>query len=173
MLIYSLHRIEKPKILPISIEEAKIYLKIDNNLEDQLIEDIIEAVVGHFENITSIAIAPQIWEIIYKYVDNSFIELPINPVSNIINIQWLDCNLEKCGPRPKYKIIGNTIALESIALQEALLIKFKAGRINDQYFIPANIKLILLDHAAFLYENRGTNKQFNLNVYNQFRNIKY
>jgi len=170
MLIHSLNRLEKPSYLPITVKEAKLYLKIDHDIEDLLIEDMIKAAVNSFEDVTATALIPQVWKVIYKDIDRNIIDIPIKPVANILNISTINSN-HQISKITNYTLINNSLFFNISFPSQILIIEFQAG--TEINFIPENIKLSLLEHIAFLYENRGENNQFDLNIYSKFRTIKY
>ena len=51
-----------------------------------------------------------------------------------------------------------------------MLIEYEAGLVEQPAQIPTDIKLALLSHIAFLYENRGGNERFDMSVYNEYKN---
>ena len=170
MLIHSLTRLKDPTSIPIEVKEIKTYLKIDHDLEDKLIEDMIKAAVNTFEDVTATALMPQSWRVLYKNLDSSIIELPIRPVMEISNISTVTANGIK--DITNYEIINDSLVLRSLYDADFISIDFTAG-INSKNFIPANIKFALMEHIAFLYENRGEQRSFDRNKYAEFRAIKY
>ncbi|MDJ1305889.1 MAG: hypothetical protein MRQ09_06690 [Candidatus Midichloria sp.] len=68
---------------------------------------------------------------------------------------------------------NNSLFFNPLPTSQLLIIEFLADLASPNNFISENIKLSLLEHVAFFYENRGKNKHFDLNIYSKFRTIKY
>ena len=172
MLIHSLKRIKKPQALPVTLQEAKIFLKIDNDLEDNLLLNMIGSAVDSFEDYTAVALMPQHWSVIYKKINNVVIELPIKPVIAIKSISQMNLDLEE-KQIAKYKFLRDTVFLPYLPVAEFIKIDFQAGHVDETQAIEEDIKLAILEHVSFCYVNRDINKKINLNRYSRFRSIAY
>lgn len=172
MLIHSLKRIEASDLCPFDIEEVKSYLKIDHNLEDQIILKIMKAVVNEFEDYTAVALMSQKWRIVYKNVDRKILSFPIKPVIKIIKIEKADFYSHESQPM-SYQFIQDALLIGYVSTSEFITVDFIAGLYPQNHFIPENIKIALLEHIAFLYENRGIAKKFDLSLYASFKVFQY
>ena len=169
MLIHSLQKLQRIGALPLTTSDMKLYLKIEHQLEDVLLQDMIAAATDSFERYTSTAITQQIWEVVYKKIDVIEIELPIRPVMKIIDVMHVDLNYQLQHIN-KYKLVDCILVIDPIPTCQFLTIRFQAGQ--DSWPTSEAIKLALMEHIAFLYENRETNKNFDINKYARFCNIK-
>ncbi len=80
-----------PAELPISLEDAKLYCRVDHDDEDSLIESLIAAAVGYLDGPSGIlgrAIIEQEWLLELDAWPNR-LALPIEPVSSV-TVQYLD-----------------------------------------------------------------------------------
>jgi len=60
-LLYAYSQVQKPLESPLSLKEAKNFLRIDNDLDDELLTKTISAVTTKFENYTGRALIAQDW----------------------------------------------------------------------------------------------------------------
>lgn len=63
----TLKLVTPPAETPITVEQARIYLRIDNDLEDLRIETMIKAATLHLENYLGIKFVTQIWDVFMDY----------------------------------------------------------------------------------------------------------
>jgi len=78
-----------PSTEPITRDQAKTFLRVDNTTDDTLIDGLIKAARIYCENQTRRAFVSQTWE----YTKNGFcgaIELPIMPVISVTSVSYVD-----------------------------------------------------------------------------------
>ena len=85
----SLRLITAPASTPVSLAEAKAWLRVDDAAENDLITALIAAATGMIEQITGLAIMEQTWELVLDSFADSIL-LPKGPVSAITWVKYID-----------------------------------------------------------------------------------
>lgn len=78
-----------PAVEPVSLQEAKDWLRVDHASDDALIEDLIAAAREYAENVTGLRLVAQTWD----WTLDAFPDVlrpPIGPVSAVTSIKYLD-----------------------------------------------------------------------------------
>ena len=73
------------------IDDAKKYLRVDHDDDDDLITSIIDAATAYVDgpNGIGIALMSQTWEVKYNYFPCEF-SIPLTPVSSVTHIKYFD-----------------------------------------------------------------------------------
>jgi hypothetical protein len=124
----------------IDLEDVKLYLRVVDTAEDELIKSLVRAAIKKAEAITNRAITQK--ELIY-YLDNALeFELPYPPFIEIVSVNVENYELDTRGE------------LAKITLQEAqdIEVQYKAG----YSILPEDLKIWIYSTTATLYENRET-----------------
>lgn len=163
-----------PAELPVTLEEAKLHLRVDGDEEDSLIESLIAAAVSHIDGWTGIlgrAVAEQTW----RQDFDSFgctMRLALGPVSEIVSITYrneagqvatvADSNyaLVTDGVGPRVYWDKSFSAPGSLYEQGAVSVTYKAGYAE----VPAAIKVAILLMVSGWYENRESVSERDLKV---------
>jgi len=141
---------------PITLYEAKSFLRIMDNEDDLLIETLISAVREHIENITNRQLESATFELYTNYL---ITKLPKNPIASIDKIEYLgqDGNYIELDNTSYYLYENNGIGCINYndipTLQEhkkTLKITFTSGYTN----VPESIKSYMKVKISTLYENR-------------------
>ncbi len=171
MMLISLKETNNIKQNLIGLEEVKIYLKIDNNIEDTLLNDLILTAIKNCEECTNISLGNKNWFAIYK-ITNHFSEiiLPRKPVHKVIELGGFHYNGKKSKlSDSQYHLLDNRVIFKQISFFNQIYIDFNAGY-SEQ--IPAELKINIFEHIAEMYENRNTSSDFLSKKYNRSRGIK-
>lgn len=163
------------------------HLRIDSLQEQTTYIDLIIASVSEiFEKYTNVNIIKQKWRTYRNNFDVGSFELRKAPFVSLQTFQklienvWteIDEDIYTISLRSDYAQIlpSNSTTLwgneEVDNVDNAIKIEFTAGIADNQSQVPANLKLHLLNHCAWLYENRGNslmNEKFDLSVYDQWK----
>jgi len=81
-----------PALMPVSLDEAKLHLKVENNAEDGLIQGLIAAAVSHLDGRIGVlgrALVEQTWRQDFDGFGGRMCLSP-GPVSEIVSITWRD-----------------------------------------------------------------------------------
>lgn len=154
--------------LPVSTDEVNEHLKLSIvDIEDDInLSLMIRAVLSFSEKFTNQDIMKKTY---VAYIDNwlTEIELARCPFVSISSIKYYDVNdvLQTVGSsnyyvpyNPFYSSIffNNTYDFPSLSSKkQPIEITFVAGMALADANVPKDIKLAILNHIAFIYENRG------------------
>ncbi len=173
--VYSQYRIIEPSKLPLTLAEAKNYLKIDFAEDDELLTKIIEAATQKFEKYTSRALIQQMWRVTYRQLARISLTLPIRPALQLKRIQCVSFdgvvthfNLADAGIDTKM----GELHFYTFPYGYFVKVNYLAGYGTNPEDIPADIKTTLLNHIAHMYENRSLNVRYDLAIYDEFRNVR-
>ncbi len=80
-----------PATEPVTLAQAKAFLKVDDTAEDGLTTTLITAARLHVEGVTGKALLSQTWRVcLDAWPDNRLVKLPISPLINITAITAYD-----------------------------------------------------------------------------------
>jgi len=113
----------------INLEEVKIYLKIDNNIEDNLLRDLILTAIKSCEEYTNLSLGRKNWYAVYKTINHfSEIILPRKPVHKVIELGGFYCNGEKSKLSDyQYYLIDNRVIFKQIPFFNQIYIDFNGS----------------------------------------------
>ena len=162
-----------PSITPITLSEAKSYLKIDVSTDDDLITDIISASVAHVEQYLGQKICTQTVEEVFDKVPMVKIEdrwptlyLTMHPVQSVTYIQYKDTNEEiQTWDSSKYVVdtyrkMGRItpaygeVFPDLLAEINSITVRYVVGYGATTALIPSNIKQVLRLLISDMYHNR-------------------
>ncbi|MDJ1258035.1 MAG: hypothetical protein MRQ07_05235 [Candidatus Midichloria sp.] len=104
---------------------------------------MIKAAVNTFEDTTAVALIPQIWQVIYKDADTNIIELPITPITKIIDISMINFDNRVKKINNSIGSFNNLLFFNPLPTSQLLIIEFLADLESPNNFISENIKLSL------------------------------
>ena len=169
--------------LVIPLDEVKNYLKVDatNTEDDDLIKQLIKAAACTFEAFTGQTLLTVIFEVLCTgfprtvlqpsshsgFICNfNCIEIRRFPLQQVLLIEFLENDVFVIWPTTEFGVnFGSSakypfiFALEEWPIPDCnprpVKMLIEAGYGDDSTTIPDAIKVGLLQHIAFLYENRG------------------
>jgi len=165
--------INGPSITPITLSEAKNYLKVDVNADDDLITDIIAASVAHIEQYLGQKICTQTVEEVFDNVPMVKVEdrwptlyLTMNPVQSVTYVQYKDTN-EQIQTWDSSKYVVDTyrkmaritpsygqVFPDLLAEINSIIVRYVVGYGSTTASIPSNIKQIMRLLISDMYHNR-------------------
>lgn len=164
-----------PTVLPLTLEEVEAHLRLPADSEDTYLTFLINAVSDFFERYTNRTLINTTYK---GYLDDfpyylcdqcnydGNILIRKSKVSSITSIKYLSDSVLITWDSSNYYFTASNI-YSSVALTEdavypdpdvrlqSIEIIFVAGFGAASTDIPNDIKIAMLDHIAFLYENRG------------------
>lgn len=152
-----LQRISAPSAEPVTLEEAKQYLRIEHDNEDALIEDLVTAARMMAEQWLRRSIITQSWLLSYDYGIPEGVWLPMGPVQAVANVESInDEDISQPISSSTYRLNAakDTLLLDAMITGTRVAITYSAGY-GDAEDVPLPILQGILSHVAFLYENRG------------------
>ena len=139
---------------PITIDEAKAFMRILDNEDDLLIGTLISAVREHVENVTNRQLEMATFEL---YASDFVEKLPKNPISSISKIEYMDENGSYIELGNYYLYEHNGAGCISYGTIPTLQDHKKAVKItfvSGYESVPEAIKSYMKVKIATLYENR-------------------
>lgn len=171
--------ITAPATTPVSLDEAKAHLRVDEDVEDGLITALIEAATGHIDGRMGWlgrCLMPQTWELVLDgFPSNSSgsgIRIPLAPLLEVVSVKYYDVDavLQTLGNNsymvdtanePGWVMPGEAGWPETMATINAVRVRFRAGyegAENDSppgaNGVPAPIKAALKLLIGHWYANR-------------------
>lgn len=155
-----------PSSEPITLAEAKLYLRVDDSTEDALITAIITAARRKFENDTYHYLMPQTWELYLNQNEINAEQISINKsdITAISSVKYYDqSNTQQTLSTSDYQtaIQGRPYSIQLTTVPqvynrlEAMVIRFTLGYTNAAA-VPEDIKTAIKTLIGTLYENRQT-----------------
>jgi len=142
-----------PAMEPVTLEEAKLHLRIDRNEEDSLISALITAARQKTEEYTRRAFITQMWELALDSASGR-VYLPRSPIQTI-NEVTLDGEIVST---ENYVLIGQNAFYSKIPLRavnpDGLVICYISGYGDNATDVPQAIRQAILMLVAHLYEAR-------------------
>lgn len=165
-IIY-IQRKSKPESLPVTLEEVKSFLRIENNQDDKLISSLIFMATDYAEWHMEKSLVKQTWQVSYEGYIPRRIYLSYGPVSKIILATAKNQEL-----RYYFSNVGNYIELFHYLNGIRVDIVYEAGYDS----VPEQIKLGIMQHVSALYKDRELEVSSHLSevkkVYSPFREPK-
>lgn len=156
--------IDKPDVEPISLSEAKAYLKVDNTVEDTLIATLIQASREYIESQVGRAMITQTIEAVY---DDWCIVLPLSNAQSVTSVKYYDPDgnlqtwdaanyqLEAKGePCTITKAVDIVYPVLTLPRRDRVEVIYVAGFGDDADDVPSEYKLMMYKVLAEFYEHR-------------------
>lgn len=148
--------IEQPQVEPISLDEAKVYLRVDGNHEHALLERLIKTARRMVEDYTSRAMITQVHAVMAPY--EQAVTLPVAPFQNIAAIPQV-C-LGKTSERVRNYRLDQTRPQARVFLrhnftdEHMVRIEYRCGYGDHPHDVPEPLRQAVLLLVGDLYENR-------------------
>lgn len=175
--------ITKAQSLPVTIDEVKKHLRIDDSVEDDLLQDLIEVGTDHIEEYLQRSLITKTVEAYFSGFQN-YMELPLPNLQTINSVQYYDLNGDLQTLDPSNYVVNDLeepafIYKESSAVWPLTKVSHKAVIINydcgygDQTKVPKKLKQAILLVIGYLYENREDSaKKVPIQAYNLVDNYR-
>jgi len=166
----SLELVTAPTVEPVSLQEAKDHLRVDNDVEDALIEALIAAARQHLDGRDGWLgrqLMTATWDLtLNDFPGPDFIRLPLPPIQSITSITYVDTagasqtfeaskyslSADKHW-RPRVDLAHNESWPSTRNQRDAVTVRFIAGY-GVQRDLPAPIRAAMLLMVGNLFENR-------------------
>lgn len=156
--------------MPITVDMLKTHIRVDDpNAQLDYLNTLIQAVTRTAEDFCNTSFIYQAWRTFRDNFGQTAIEMRKGNFISLQAFKYLVGGVYVDVPITDY-YVSLRAAYSQIRLKDgywyptdidlqnnSVLIDFTAGIAPDQASVPADIKLALLNHAAFAYENRGNN----------------
>ena len=152
-----LARVVAPVSEPLTLSEAKLYLRVDHGNEDVLINDLIVAARMTAEHWLKRSLMTQSWKLAYDDCVPEEVYLPMGPVNSVSSVAIVDSEggtdtLDS----DHYTLSANkdVLAFDTVPSGFRIEIVYATGY-GDATAVPRPIKLGMLSHIAAMYDGRG------------------
>jgi len=151
----------EPAIEPVTLAEAKAWLRLDHSTEDDLITQLVRTARTRSEAVTSRAFITQtVQETGTKPSKTGVIDLAVNPVQSVTEVSEIGSDNSIQILDASAYIIDldqGRILLGSGHSTSAYKIQYIAGYGNASNDVPAPLKTAILLQTAWLFERRDEN----------------
>lgn len=152
--------IAPPAAEPVTLAQAKAFLRIEHSADDAAITLGITAARQHAEHYLRTALLPQVWE--YKIANPSCrtITLPFGPAQNIVSISATTLAGATSIPAAstyRLSVDGQKVLFNPLPSTALLSIRYSASLVATAAEIPALIVQGMLHHLAVMMETRNGN----------------
>ena len=148
---------------PVSLAEAKAFLKVDDNAEDGLITTLIGAARLHVEGVTGQALLAQSWRVVLDaWPQSRLVKLPVTPFMAVTEITAYDeagaghpVPLAQFLSAPDRLLLPPTVAgMPQLRQRQGIEIDYVAGFGTEPDEVPGDIRQALLVLVGYWYEHR-------------------
>jgi uncharacterized phiE125 gp8 family phage protein len=157
-----LTRITAPASEPVTLAQAKTYLRIDGTTEDTIITDMIVASRMTAENWLRRSLINQVWKLGYDDMLPESVYLPMGPVNSITSVTIInrDASTQAVNSTGYYLNTAKTaLMFDSAPGGFHIEIVYNAGYSADASGVPMPIRQGMLSHIASMYDSRGEQEQ--------------
>lgn len=152
-----LERVTAPASEPVSLAEAKLYLRMDSTSEDSLISDLIVAARMSAEIYLKSSLISQSWKLVYNDYLDAEVSLLMPPVVGVSSVAVVnrDGTSETIAPANYYlNAAKNILLFDNYVSGFSIEITYNTGYGNAAQ-VPQPIKYGILAHIAAMYDERG------------------
>lgn len=173
-----LARMSAPALEPISVADAKLYLRVDGDAEDALIAQMIEAVRLVAEEATGRSLMTQRWKLIYADALPCEVPLPFGPVQAIESVTVVDAlGAENVVDAGGYRLhpAADRLVLDAAVSGQQIQVVYVAGFGDAAGDVPAAIRQAMLVHLMVLYGRRDVVEvpELAMDVYAGYRQVRF
>lgn len=164
----SLQLITPPAVEPVTLDDAKLHLKVDTSDDDALIARLITAARARAEWHTGRALNTQSWILwLDSWPECGVIEIPLPPLQNVASVTTyaLDDSTTALDPATyqvdmasapaRLTLRSTVLPPDNLRAIDSVAVAFTAGYGDAADDVPAGFRAAILELIAFLYEHRG------------------
>jgi len=159
----SLRLITAPVAEPVSVETAKLFLRVDGTLEDTLITSLIHGARETGEELSRRAFITQTLEMTFDaWPRDKVFTLWRPPLQSVVSVKYLDQDGAEYSWTDFFADTQNepgqvffySFPTEALRKSGAIAVRYVAGYGGDENAVPQRIKGALQALIAYRYENR-------------------
>lgn len=174
-----LSRVTAPSTEPVTLAEAKLYLRVDNTNEDTLITDLITAARMLAESWLGRSLISQTWKIAFDTAIPFQLGLPMGPVVSVASVVIVNQDSSTVTVDSSTYWLNaakNALVLNSALSGFRIEITYNTGY-GDATAVPKPVKQGLLAHIASMYDARGDTSDATLpeqvmGLYGPYREVR-
>lgn len=151
-----LTRVAAPADEPLSLAEAKLYLRVDHDAEDLLINDLIVSSRMTAEDWLKRSLITQSWKLAYDACLPECVALPMGPVNSVTSVTVVnrDNTTQEIDSDTYYlNAAKDTLIFDSAVIGFRIEIVYSTG-FGAGPAVPRPIKQGMLAHIASMYDHR-------------------
>jgi uncharacterized phiE125 gp8 family phage protein len=152
-----LTRVAAPASEPVSLTEAKLYLRVDHANDDTLISDLIIAARMTAEGWLKRSLITQSWKLAYDDYICEEVDLPIGPVNTITSVVTFNrdgSNQTLSNATYYLNAAKDALIFDTVNFGFRIEIIYETGY-GSAGSVPKAIKQGMLEHIAAMYDRRG------------------
>ena len=149
-----------PVAEPISVADAKTFLRVDGSDEDGIIGNLITAVRVQAENYLRRRLISQSWKVAFDGTAPAAVHLPYLPAQSVTSVTLKTrAGIETVMDSERYYLTaGNEVLMFDTYLCSHLIeVVYVAGYGDSSSDVPEPIRQGMLQQIGYFYEGRGNN----------------
>lgn len=155
---YSL--VSSPAAEPVSLSDAKAFLRVDGSDEDGIIGNLITATRVQAENYLRRRLMTQSWKISFDGIAPAAVHLPYLPAQSVTSVTQYDRseNATVMDSSRYYLTAGNEVLMfDAYLCSHRIEMVYVAGYGDAGADVPEPIRQGMLQQIGYFYEGRGNN----------------
>ena len=174
---FALQLVTPPATEPVTLDQAKTFLRIDYTMDDDAITTAITAARQYAEQYLRFALLPQVWNYTRANPGTRDLALPIGPAQSITSVTLTnELGASTVMDTTDYRLSadGYTVLFHTVPRTEKLAVLFSASSYASSGDIPAPIIQGMLYHIAVMMETRDGSVALpmqSVNCYQAFRRV--
>lgn len=153
----ALRLVTPPASEPLTLAQAKTFLRIEHSADDEPITRAIAAARVAAENYIKTVLLPQTWEVSVANPSASQLCLPLGPAQSITSITLITeagATTTMNASNYRLSVDGFAVLFTNAPSIEKIVVRFVAGMATTLSEIPLPIVQGMLHHIAVMMENR-------------------
>lgn len=150
--------------MPVTIDQVKLHLRVDDSIEDSLLTDLIEAATEHIEEYLQRSLITKTVEAYFSGFQN-YMELPLPNLQVVNSVKYHDSNGDLQTLNPVNYVVNDLEEPANIYKEcsvswpstkeshKAVIVNYDCGY-GDESKVPKKIKQAILLVVGYLYKNR-------------------
>lgn len=152
-----LRLITPPAAEPITLAQAKAFLRIEHTADDVAVSSAIAAARHFAETYLRTALLPQTWELVVACPTHTRITLPVGPARAVTSVTCINAAGDSQvmnGAHYRVSADGFSVLFDQVPLQARVVIRYSAYSYADVAAVPALLIQGMLHHIAVMVEQR-------------------
>lgn len=146
-----------PTSEPVTLAQAKAFLRIEHTADDAAIVTSISAARQYAEHYLRTALLPQTWDYVVANPESLTVQLSVGPAQSITSLTLTSESGEVSvvnASNYRLSVDGFAVLLSNVPVTEKMTVRYSAGLVATPAEIPAPIVQGLLHHMAVMMETR-------------------
>ncbi len=154
----ALKRINPPSLEPITLAEAKLFLRVDGSTEDSVITSLMAVAREAAEQCIMRSLITQDWQITYHQYAPLCITLPMQPIQSVLSVVSVDeagVQVTISSTHYAFDASAGVLEFDSEISGTQVRINYRAGYGDAANDVPHPIRHAILTHIAALFDDRS------------------